>query len=340
MDDLYLADSIALNLLRFARNRGIAQSDMLEALGLDVDALTAKPSKSGVQPLAPIAQAYEYIAQKLNDPALGLHLGELYNMAALGIVGQLIQVSRTVGEGVEKACASFNLVSNALRLKLEHHPDRFRMVLEMDDRVLETASAAARHLITSSMVFACRELHFLVDGGHEPRSVSLAFESVLPEEHARVFGCAVTFGAAQNAVEFDPAVLAHPILFADYELLVMLEKEACKRLTALQEQQSTLATQIHAMIYALLDPALPSVEQVAANLNLSARSLQRKLAEENTSYSAITEGIKKELAVSYLKKDLSIKEVSYLMGYNEPSAFVNAFKKWFGKTPLRFRAML
>ena len=44
--------------------------------------------------------------------------------------------------------------------------------------------------------------------------------------------------------------------------------------------------------------------------------------------------------MSYLKKDMSIKEVSYLMGYAEPSAFVNAFKKWFGRTPLSFRALL
>ena len=77
---------------------------------------------------------------------------------------------------------------------------------------------------------------------------------------------------------------------------------------------------------------------MAANLNLSPRSLQRKLGQEGTSYSAITEEIKKDLAISYLEKDLSIKEVSYLMGYSEPSTFVTAFKKWFGKTPLGFRA--
>jgi AraC-like DNA-binding protein len=82
----------------------------------------------------------------------------------------------------------------------------------------------------------------------------------------------------------------------------------------------------------------PSLEQVAAQLGLSERTLQRKLQELGTSHNDLVEQIRRDLAMRYLKEpDMAICEVAYLTGFSEPSSFHRAFKRWTGVTPGEFR---
>ncbi len=69
------------------------------------------------------------------------------------------------------------------------------------------------------------------------------------------------------------------------------------------------------------------------------RTLQRKLSEENTSYKELLDETRRELANQYLRQaTLSVSEVTYLLGFSEPSNFSRAFKRWTGRTPSEFRA--
>lgn len=76
----------------------------------------------------------------------------------------------------------------------------------------------------------------------------------------------------------------------------------------------------------------PSVESVAAALNLSTRSLQRRLTRANTSFSDLLADIRKEMAKHYLESGMPVKEVAYRLGYSETSVFNRAFKNWHGVT--------
>ncbi len=81
-----------------------------------------------------------------------------------------------------------------------------------------------------------------------------------------------------------------------------------------------------------------SIEEIAEKLNLSVRSLQRKLKEQRQTFSGIKEGLRKELVVTYFKDtSLSINEISDKMGYSERSAFERAFRKWFDSNPKSYR---
>jgi len=82
----------------------------------------------------------------------------------------------------------------------------------------------------------------------------------------------------------------------------------------------------------------PSLERVAAQLGLSARTLQRKLHEQHTSHNELVDHLRHELAVRYLQeREMAIGEVAYLLGFSEPSSFHRAFKRWTGATPREFR---
>lgn len=77
-----------------------------------------------------------------------------------------------------------------------------------------------------------------------------------------------------------------------------------------------------------------SLDDIASNFNLSTRTIQRKLKDEQVSFQQITDEVRKSLAINYLKAgDVPIKQISYMLGYNELSAFTRTFKRWMGTTP-------
>jgi AraC-like DNA-binding protein len=81
-----------------------------------------------------------------------------------------------------------------------------------------------------------------------------------------------------------------------------------------------------------------SQEKVASQVNRSTRSLQRKLSEHGTSYKKLYEEIRKDLAMQYLKEsNHTISEVTYLLGFTEPSNFTRSFKRWTGITPNEYQ---
>lgn len=99
-----------------------------------------------------------------------------------------------------------------------------------------------------------------------------------------------------------------------------------------------LQTRISNFLLANTYLGIPSLEELAANFNTSARSLQRKLQEEGVTYQQIVDTIRKSLALHYLQSgNYPLKEISYILGYNEISAFNRAFKRWTGTTPLNYQ---
>lgn len=84
-----------------------------------------------------------------------------------------------------------------------------------------------------------------------------------------------------------------------------------------------------------------SIEEIATKMDISVRALQRKLKEQETSFRNIKEFVRMELSKTYLSDlSLNIQEVSELLAYSDRSAFEKAFKKWYGKNPIVFRADL
>ena len=78
---------------------------------------------------------------------------------------------------------------------------------------------------------------------------------------------------------------------------------------------------------------------MASSLNLSVRSLQRKLSDENTNYKHLLDETRRELAMNYLGNSrLTINEITYLLGFSDPSNFTRAFRRWQGESPSNYRA--
>ena len=116
-----------------------------------------------------------------------------------------------------------------------------------------------------------------------------------------------------------------------------LEKERQKYLSTLkQDNHSARVTKI---LTERLPAGCPTEEEIAYYLNMSKRTLQRKLKEEGQSYITLLSVLRSNLAKQYLSETkTSITEVAYQLGYSSPSTFARAFKQQLGLSPLEYRS--
>jgi AraC-like DNA-binding protein len=96
----------------------------------------------------------------------------------------------------------------------------------------------------------------------------------------------------------------------------------------------TIAGRVAAEVLARLKGEAPSIDIIARSMAMSARKLQRELAEEGTTFQAVLDEVRRELAVRHLEDPMAtVAKVAWLVGFSEPSAFHRAFRRWTGKSP-------
>ncbi|MCK8495238.1 AraC family transcriptional regulator [Spirosoma sp. RP8] len=271
-----------------------------------------------------------------NHPLFGLHLGESMQLAALGIVGQIVQNSRTMGEALTHAAEFLHLVTDLFAMGISQGNEQFMVRFIPDTDKAQDYPFGFRHLIDLSLAFVMHELDGLVLARLKPQRVVLPYPTAELAEYERVLRCQLIEKADQYVLAFDDRYQNEPILTANYELQSVLLQQASAMSETLADRQP-LKERIYTYLLANAYLGIPTLEGIAANFNTSARSLQRKLQEEGVTYQQLADSIRKSLAVHYLESGkYLIKEVSYILGYSELSAFTRAFKRWTGTTPVSY----
>jgi AraC-like DNA-binding protein len=156
--------------------------------------------------------------------------------------------------------------------------------------------------------------------------------------HEQWFRCPVAWGGPLFEITFEAGVLDRTLPRNDPRLFAYLAQQA-ERLRASLPQDDTATAQVRREVTALLPVGEPQQGPVAKRLALSARTMQRRLAAEGTTFAAIVEDVRRERAELLLADaTLTASEVAFLLGFSEPAAFFRAFRRWTGETPQRWRA--
>ncbi|NHN32167.1 AraC family transcriptional regulator [Paenibacillus sp. S3N08] len=276
----------------------------------------------------------ELAATVTEDVAFGLHQGQSLEASDLGVLGYVMMHSKTVGQALA-AYQKYNVIlCNGFNIS---------WVVEESDVIIDIGytyphKTPARHCIEemvsslyhimirlSCISIPLKEVHFT-----HTQPVEIA-------EYVAVMGIPPGFGKKANTIRMSKAVLEYPILFADTQLLTTFEfvaEEAKRRLL----QGNLFSNQLYHWIINRMPMSFPSLKETALQFQMSVRSIQAKLNQENTTFMEIINRVRKELAMGYLAKpEYNIGEVAYLLHFSEPSAFQNAFKKWTGVTPKQHR---
>lgn len=272
------------------------------------------------------------------DALIGLHMGEQLNLTAAGLISQITQTSSTVREALEYCCTFASLGCRALALSLEEEQNHFKLRLHPDPLWLQQSPRGVRQTIDGYIAFTLREFHTLTRQKYFPLAIHYAAAPEQgAEEYFRVFNCDIRYHQQEYAIFFDKAQVNLPVITSDYDLLRVLVMHANQKVAAIQQNQGFYAS-VKQSIVKMVKPEFPTLQQVAANLNVSARTLQRKLKEEGHTFKNILEELRKDFALSYLKDpSLSINEIAYLLSYADATAFIRSFKRWTGQSPRQYR---
>ena len=144
--------------------------------------------------------------------------------------------------------------------------------------------------------------------------------------------------AEKNRITFRTEDIDRPFLTASEAMWKTFEPELQRRISKL-EASAPLNERVRSVLLETLPSGETSVDAAARRLGVSVRTLQRTLKQEGTSYKEIVRQTRERLARHYVTKtSLAYGEISFLIGFEEPSSFFRAFREWTGETPESFRA--
>lgn len=314
---------------------GISVREFLSSEGIDPRITQSPDSRLALGALHILT---EKAARMTGDEHIGLHAGEVF-AGFSNILGYILMNCATVGEAIEKYCAYQKITDEGRSIKLQIKDSH--AIIEVV--VMEEALAKERHLIDHMLSGLLTYFKRLTKREiSTPNLIEVRFAYKAPDdisEYRRIFPCKLIFGSPMSALVFNSATLDTPIPQPNKDLLTVFERYAVELLAKLTEADS-YTNKVNRMIIKLLRGETPTIEEVARELAMSVRNLQLKLKEQGTTYSAILDDVRRDLAMRYLKdREVPIAEISYLLGFSEPSAFHRCFKKWTNSTPAKFRVM-
>jgi AraC-like DNA-binding protein len=313
----------------------------LESLEIDVDlflrSIGINP-KTVKQPDERIPiETYLYIeeeaARYTNDPYFGLHMGEFAEAGSWSILGYLMMNCSSLGEAMEKSGRYQRIIGNLIEGDVKLLFNKAKVVLTTPPHAPEMS----RHCFESTFSSSVRLIRTLTGVDLSPLEVT--FTSPKPEstsEYTRIFKCPVLFEQNENSMTFDIRIANTPILYANPELLNYFENYA-QEFIAEMDNPHRHTKAVTKIILSHLDDDDLTIKKVAKEMAVSVRTLQNRLKEEGVVFSELLTDIRERLAKKYLKEDYTVEEITYLLGYSEPSAFRKAFKKWLGVTPRQYR---
>lgn len=327
--------TFVLNLLAYAAQRRLPVNHLCQLSGIDLNELT-QPTPIPLTTRQTDA-LWRNVTHSSHDPFFGLHLGESLQVAALGVVGGLVQSSRTIGEALTQACAFVPLLTDLLTVAVSHTEQTFTVEFILNVQRQQEASDVCRQQVDFFMAFLVHEVDGLVLRRIEPRLVHYPASVDQTPELTRVLRGPVSRQENKYAFIFDNLNWHESILSGNYAVQELLLKQVRSAGASLAPAHSW-REQVRQFLLANAYLGIPSLEAIAANFNTSSRTMQRKLQDEGVTYHEVADSVRKTLALQYLAAGSHpVKEISYLLGYNELSAFSRAFKRWTGVAPVHYQ---
>ena len=265
----------------------------------------------------------------LADDDLGIHLAERgVSAGSFGVVGYLVRASANVGEALARAQQFHRLVKDRGRVELQRTPTGAVVIDAPEPDRAQWPRAIAELSIANYVHLARAWTGVRV----VPREVR--FQHARPRdtrELARFFGCPIQFGQADNALVLDRDVLALPLATSEPALGAYLESAATARLDQLPAPR--LIDEVRAAIGDELRDGEVDIERIARRLGVTARSLQRRLRDEGTSYRELVDAIRHKRAIDLLQRGVAFGDIAERLGFSEARAFRRAFRRWTGILP-------
>ncbi len=321
----------ATGIVKALELEGLDCRAMFKQLGLDFAALDDPDARF---PQDAMTRLWQLAVELSGNEAIGLNMARVVRPASFHVAGYALMSSRTLAEGFERLVRYQRIIAESCDLSFVADPEGYSLILTVHGDHLPPT----RHSAEASLACGLALCSWLSGRPVQPRRVLL--QGPQPkhiEPYKLAFHAPLVFGAAHDALLFERADMEAPLPTANEAMAVLHDRFAGEYLARFSETRVT--HRVRQVLCRILPQGEPKRETLAQALHLSQRTLQRRLQEEGTSFQALLDETRRELAEQYLAQPgMTLLETAYLLGFADPSNFYRAFRRWFGATPSEYRA--
>lgn len=273
------------------------------------------------------------------NKTLGLSIGKKTTAVVLGITGHLMESSKDVISALQNLQQFTSVFTRLYHFYMEIKGEDMFYYCEPLEVWNNLSPETARQSVDIAYAGALHILCLLTGKVIQPKRVLYRYPRFGDTtEHERLFKCTPMFNQPCNCIVFSMADAQTPVIGYNKELNSifknLLETEINKN------RDTNFTSEVKQIILKHCQFSFPQLEDIAGHMHITPRTLQRKLQEENTSFRLLSDAIKQELACNLLRNgNLSVTQISYKLGYAEPSTFHRAFRQWTGRSPNAFRLL-
>lgn len=277
-----------------------------------------------------LISAYHNAISLTKDPSIGLLAGHRLGVTDYGLYGYALISSATLREALLFSMKYHLMATPTVRMSLLVNEEEGISVFRMEDLIKIDSLYQFNLELQFGLVFSL----FKEMAGPDFRFIEVCAKFPKVEHadtYAELFECNISFNQPYNDLRFDSDWLDKPLLRAN-SITAQITKELCDKDLIEMQLKEGLAGDVYRVITSNIR-GFGQEEDVARYLNISSRTLRRKLSAEDTSFQKILNDARTKMAIEYLENsNFSIEEIAERLGFSDATNFRHAFKKWTGRT--------
>jgi AraC-like DNA-binding protein len=316
---------------RLIERHDLAPEPLFRAAGIDPAinhdplALMARPKSDAL---------IRALAKRIADPAFGLQAAQCWHPSNLGTLGYAWLSSSTLHTALKGLVRYWRIVIADVAVRLEETPEGVEFV-HTPPKLDSTPDGIRGDIVMAIINDMCRT-NF--GQGFSPRRV--AFRHPAPADarpYETLFRCPVSFGADANRLLIGHAEADHPLPTGNRDLAAAHDRILVEQLA--RSDKRNVVARFRVSLLERMTSGEVSEEDIAGDLHMSRRSLQRRLAEADVSYQSLVDDTRRDMALRYIQDPaMSATDITFLLGYSQQSVFTRAFRRWTGMSPSEYRS--
>ncbi len=286
-------------------------------------------------PVDRLFEVYRLAAEFSRCPDLGLYVGRISHFRGLNLLLYMSTICRTFRDYLNLVPSILKMAGDIGEVAIVREQDYLRL----EWRPLMESSANERFLSDEILSSSQAIVNSICVDPIPVRKACFTYSRPDNIEMLeQIFGHDLHFEEPVSCLYFDRSALKSPIIKLEYELAEGVAY-ALRDLFEDDSSRDPFLQAAHREVVKSLPAGEVTIDYLATELGVSRRTLQRRLAERETSFMQLLSEVRADLAARYLSdKRLGITEIAFLLGYSDPASFSTAFKGWYGTSPSDFRA--
>lgn len=315
-----------------AKRLGLDEEQLLQTSQLTRSLLSEEDARISPQQLADLYQA---VWRTSNDEYMGLTKTPS-RFGVFSLICEYMLVAETLGEGLKRAAHFYRLVSDDVRLILEEEDDLVWLTVSLEQPELDINNQLVELLLLIwhrfpswlvAEVIPLQKIHFCYSAPKHSKEYRLLYPGPC------------YFNQPSNSLVWPKEVLEWPIRRNQSQLKAFL-KEIPLPWFKKQRYLENTTDQVMRLLEDAPEERLINIEDVAESLQMTSRTLRRRLTAEGSSFQNLKDEVNRDRAIFWLSQDITVADISRKCGYTEPGAFIRAFKQWTDMSPGDYRRRL